>query len=90
MADRPPKRTLTTLAVALLLLDGVLLLLASWYLRNWGMALLGALLVAMSVVVILYYRRYARAMAEVQQAKDALRVELNELKRLVKERDQQQ
>jgi membrane protein implicated in regulation of membrane protease activity len=89
MADRPPKRTLTTLAVALLLLDGVLLLLAAWYLKNWGMALLGILLVVMSGVVMLYYRRYARAMAEVQQAKDALRVGLNELKRLVKERDEQ-
>jgi len=89
MADRPPKRTLTTLAVALLLLDGVLLLLAAWYLKNWGMALLGTLLVVMAGVVMLYYRRYARAMAEVQQAKDALRVELNELKRLVKERDEQ-
>jgi CHASE3 domain sensor protein len=59
-------------------------------LKNWGMALLGALLVLMSGVVILYYRRYTRAITEVQQTKDALRVELNELKRLVKERDQQQ
>ena len=81
---------MTTLAVALLLLDGVLLLLAAWYLRNLGMALLGGLLVIMSAVVILYYRRYARTMAEVQQTKEALRAELNELKRLVKERDQQQ
>jgi len=80
---------MTTFAVALLLLDGVLLLLAAWYLKNVGMALLGGLLVIMSVVVILYYRRYARTMAEVQQAKDALRAELHELKRLVKERDQQ-
>lgn len=89
MADRPPKRTLTTFAVALLLLDGVLLLLAAWYLKNWGMALLGAILMLMSGVVIFYYRRYARTMAEVRQAKDALGVELNELKRLVKERDQE-
>jgi hypothetical protein len=80
---------MTTLAVALLLLDGVLLLLAAWYLRNWGMALLGSVLLVMSGIVILYYRRYARTVAEVQQAKDALRAELNELKRLVKERDQQ-
>ena len=79
---------MTTLAVALLLLDGVLLLLAAWYLRNWGMALLGSFLIVMSAIVILYYRRYARTMTEVQQAKDALRAELNELKRLVKERDQ--
>ena len=90
MANRPPKRTLTTLAVALLLLDGVLLLLAAWYLHSWGMGLLGALLLVMSGVVLLYYRRYVRAMAEVQQAKQALRGELDELKRLVKERDRQQ
>jgi membrane protein YdbS with pleckstrin-like domain len=89
MADRPPKRTMTILAVALLLLDGVLLLLAAFYLKNWGMALLGALLVLMAVGVLLYYRRYAKVLAEVQQAKEALRVELAELRRLVRERDEQ-
>jgi hypothetical protein len=80
---------MTTLAVALLLLDGVLLLVAAWYLRNWGMAILGGLLVVMSGGVMLYYRRYAKAMAEVRQAREAVQVEVNELKRLVKERDQQ-
>lgn len=80
---------MTTLAVALLLLDGVLLLAAAYYLKNWGMALLGGLLLVMSAGVLLYYRRYAKAIAEVQQAKDALQAELAELKRLVKERDQQ-
>lgn len=81
---------MTTLAVALLLLDGVLLLLAAWYLKSWGMALLGVLLIVMSGAIILYYRRYAKTMAEVQEAKAALQVELAELRRLVKERDQQQ
>jgi hypothetical protein len=80
---------MTVLAVALLLLDGVLLLLAAWYLKNWGMALLGVLLIAMSGGVLLYYRRYAKAIAEVQQAKEALQVELAELRRLVRERDRQ-
>jgi hypothetical protein len=89
MAEPRPKRTMTTLAVALLLLDGVLLLVAAYYLGSWGMAVLGLLLIGMSGGVVLYYRRYARAMAEVQQAKDALRVELDELRRLVRERDQQ-
>jgi hypothetical protein len=79
---------MTTLAVALLLLDGVLLLLAAYYLGNWGMALLGGLLIVMSGGVALYYRRYSRTMAEVQQAKEALQAELTELRRLVKERDQ--
>ena len=89
MALRPPKRTMTTLAVGLLLLDGVLLLLAAYYLRNWGMALLGVLLLVMAGGVAFYYRRYARTMAEVQQAKEALQVELSELRRLVKERNEQ-
>lgn len=78
---------MTTFAVALLLLDGVLLLVAAVYLKSWGMAALGILLIVISVAVVLYYRRYARAIAEVQQAKDALRGELEELRRLVKERD---
>jgi hypothetical protein len=52
------------------------------------MALLGGLLIVMSGGVALYYRRYSRTMAEVQQAKEALQTELTELRRLVKERDQ--
>jgi hypothetical protein len=80
---------MTILAVGLLLLDGVLLVIAAYYLRSWGMALLGGLLIFMSLGVLLYYRRYARAIAEVQQAKHALQAELAELRRLVKERDQQ-
>ena len=87
VAGRPPKRMMTTFAVALLLLDGVLLLVAAYFLKSWGMGLLGVLLIVMSGGVLLYYRRYARALAEVQQAKDALRTELTELRRLVKERD---
>jgi hypothetical protein len=80
---------MTILAVGLLLLDGVLLLIAAYYLRSAGMALLGGLLILMSVGVLLYYRRYAKAIADVQQAKHALQAELAELRRLVKERDQQ-
>jgi uncharacterized membrane protein len=89
MAEPRPKRTMTTLAVALLLLDGVLLLVAAFYLKSWGMGVLGGLLILMSAGVVIYYRRYARAMAEVQEAKNALRVELDELRRLVKERDKE-
>ena len=90
MASRPPKRMMTILAVGLLLLDGVLLLVAAYYLRNWGMAVLGVLLLLMSGAIALYYRHYVRTLAEVQQAKEALQGELAELRRLVRERDQQQ
>jgi membrane protein implicated in regulation of membrane protease activity len=81
---------MTTLAVGLLLLDGVLLLVAAYYLKNWGMAVLGVLLLVMSGAIALYYRRYLRTLAEVQQTKEALQGEVAELRRLVRERDQQQ
>jgi membrane protein implicated in regulation of membrane protease activity len=85
--SRPPKRFLITIAVGLLLLDGVLLLLAAYWTRSLGMALLGVLLVAMALATWLYYRRFLRALVEVQQAKEELRAELAELRRLVNERD---
>jgi hypothetical protein len=81
---------MTTLAVGLLALDGILLLIAAAYLQSVGMGLLGGLLIAMAVGVLLYYRRYAKAIAEVEAAKNALRAELDELRRLVRERDRQQ
>ena len=81
---------MTVLAVGLLMLDGVLLLIAAYFLRSWGMALLGGLLIAMAGGVMLYYRRYLKAIAQVQEAKEALKAELAELRRLVQERDQQQ
>ena len=89
MADRPPKRTMTTFAVGLLALDGVLLLVAAYYLKSLGMVILGVVLIIMAGGVLMYYRRYARTLAEVQRAKESLRAELVELRRLVNEREQQ-
>ena len=79
---------MTTLAFALLLLDGVLMVQAAINLRTSAIAELPRLLILVSIGIGLYYRRYARTMAEVQQAKEALQAELTELRRLVKERDQ--
>jgi membrane protein implicated in regulation of membrane protease activity len=89
VTGRHPKRTMTTFAVGLLLLDGILLLIASWYLKSWGMALLGLVLFIMAGIVLAYYRRYARTLAEVEQAKESLQAEVAELKRLIKHRDQE-
>jgi hypothetical protein len=60
-----PRRTLTTFAVGMLLLDAVLLGLAGVWYRSWlfipaGLCALGAL------ATIVLWRRYVRRMAELQ------------------------
>ncbi len=78
---------MTVIAVGLLLLDGILLLMAAWYLRSWLMAALGVALLLMSAGIVVYSRRYARTLAEVAQVRDALQAEIVELRRLVQQRD---
>lgn len=78
---------MTTFAVGLLLADGFLLLLAAGWARKWFLGVFGLILIVLATGILLYYRRYQRALAEVEHAKEALRAELSELKRLVQERE---
>lgn len=80
------KRTMTTFAVGLLLLDGALLLVAAFWAKNWLLGGLGVAFVAMAVAVILYWRRYQQALEDVMRARDALKAEAQELRRLIQER----
>ncbi|MEO8199886.1 MAG: hypothetical protein ABI679_05125 [Gemmatimonadota bacterium] len=73
------------LAVGLLLADGSLLALAAWWTRKWYLGLIGLILIVMASGVLLYYRRYRRALMEVEQAREALTAELTELRRLAHE-----
>ena len=86
MTTRPRKRTMTFLAVGLLLLDGALLLLAGFWAKNILLGVLGAGFLVLAGSVLLYYRRYRRTLAEVDQAREALRAEALELRRLIQER----
>jgi hypothetical protein len=70
---------MTTFAVGLLLLDGILLLFAGWWSRTWYLAAGGTLLVVASLGVVEYYRRYRAALADLVRAKEMLRGELKEL-----------
>lgn len=84
---RGKQRAITTFAVGLLLVDGILLVLAAWWTGKWFLAVAGLILITLATGVFLYYRRYQRALMEVERAKEALRAELVELRRLVKERE---
>jgi len=77
---------MTTFAVGLLLLDGVLLLIAAFWARNWLLGILGCAFILLAGVVILYWRRYQRALEDVMRARDALKAEAQELRRLIQER----
>ena len=86
-AQRPPSRTLTTLAVGFLLLDALLLgygglifgrpLLVVW----GGVCLLGAAL------VIYGWRRYRRVLADLERSRTELRAEADAIRQLLDDRD---
>jgi membrane protein implicated in regulation of membrane protease activity len=80
------KRTMMTFAVGLLLLDGALLLMAAVWTRNWMLGALGTMFVILAGAVIMYWRRYRQALEEVDQAREALKAEALELRRLIEER----
>jgi uncharacterized membrane protein YccC len=77
---------MTTFAVGLLVLDGALLLIAAYWARNWLLGVLGAAFIGMAGVVILYWRRYQQALEDVMRARDALKEEAQELRRLIQQR----
>jgi hypothetical protein len=67
-------RTLTTLAVGCIALDGVLLLIAGIWSRRVGLLVGGGACLAVGLVVVLLWRRYQRAIGEIAQARrDAAR-----------------
>jgi membrane protein implicated in regulation of membrane protease activity len=86
LASGRRKRTMTTVAVGLLLLDGALLLMAAVWTRNWMLGALGTMFVILAGAVIVYWRRYRQALEEVDQAREALKAEALELRRLIEER----
>ena len=77
---------MTTFAVGLLVLDGALLLIAAWWARNWLLGVLGGGFILMAGAVIVYWRRYQNALADVVRASEALKAEAQELRRLIQQR----
>jgi beta-lactamase regulating signal transducer with metallopeptidase domain len=81
--SRTPSRALTTFAVGFLLLDGVLLVYGGLALHRtmllvWGVGCLGA-----AGLVVLGWRRYRRAMRELERARKELRAEAEAIRDLL-------
>jgi high-affinity Fe2+/Pb2+ permease len=77
-------RALTIIAVALLALDGGLLLLAGLWGRQPGLMAFGAGLLLAALLVVLLWRRHRRTVAEIAAAREAVRAEASALRDLVR------
>jgi Tfp pilus assembly protein PilN len=85
MSRRPrtPSRALTTFAVGFLLLDGVLLTYSGLSLQRTMLVVWGVACVVAAGLVVLGWRRYRRAMAELEQARRELRAEAKSIRDLL-------
>ncbi|MEP7326149.1 MAG: hypothetical protein ABI836_09395 [Gemmatimonadota bacterium] len=81
---------MTTFAVGLLLLDGVLLVIAAFWTHSWVLGGLGLAFFFMAAGVIIYWRRYQQALDDVVRASEALKAEAQELRRLIQQRKEGQ
>ena len=77
---------MTVLAAGLLALDAVLLALAGLWSARLGLIAWGALLGAGAVGVLLLRRRYEKRLEELADARNALRGELGELAKTLRNR----
>ena len=85
MSGRPrtPSRALTTFAVGFLLLDGVLLTYSGLALHRTMLVVWGVACVVAAGLVVLGWRRYRRAMADLEQARGELRAEAESIRDLL-------
>lgn len=80
---KPPRRTLTTFAVGFLLLDAVLLVYAGAALGRPGLLGLGTACLGLAVVVVVAWRRYRRALADIERARREMKAEVEAIRDLL-------
>lgn len=80
---RPPSRALTTLAVGFLLLDAVLLGYSGLSLHRWVLVAWAGVCLAGAILVTLGWRRYRRAMSDLEQARREMRAEVESIRDLL-------
>jgi membrane protein implicated in regulation of membrane protease activity len=76
-------RSLTLVAVGFLAFDGAALAALGWWSGNHMLLVIGAVLLASSGLVLLYWRRHVRRLDEIDDARRELRDEAEELRRLL-------
>ena len=85
MTEAPVRgRIGTLLAVGFLILDGVLLLIAGPWGRSAGPAIGGMVCLFVAGLVLILWRRHRRAVAELAEARRALRDEARALRDLLR------
>lgn len=84
MATRAPGRALTFAAAGFLFLDALLLLLAGVWSGRWGLLVWAGVFILGGFGVIRLWRRYVAAVAELDAARHALRVEALQLRETLK------
>ena len=78
-----PTRTLTTVAVGVLLLDGALLVIAGVALDRRSLVAWGVVCGALALLVALGWRRYRRAVTEIEAARREMRREVESIRDLL-------
>ncbi len=82
-ARRPPSRALTTFAVGFLALDALLLVYGGLTLGRPPLVVAGAACALGAGLVVLGWRRYRRAMAELDQARQDIRADVESIRELL-------
>lgn len=80
-----PGRAIAVFAAGFLLLDAVLLIWAGLEQRRTGLVVGGAACAALAVAVVAMWRRYRRAMREVEAGRREMRHQAESLRQLLKE-----
>ena len=80
---KPPSRALTTLAVGFFVLDAILLAYLGFTLQRWVFVGAAALCAAAAAAVVVAWRRYRTLMAEIAQARRAMKEEAESLRALL-------
>lgn len=82
--SRVPSRALTTFAVGFLVLDGLLLAYSGFSLDRPLLIMWGGACFVGAVLVVLGWRRYRRAMTEIERARKEMRADVESIRDLLR------
>ena len=78
-----PSRTLTTVAVGFLLLDALLLLYSGLALGRRWLVVWGVVCFIAAILVVLGWRRYRRALSDLERARREMRADVESIRQLL-------